>query len=192
MYESLVTGALVEILSGSDRPLSVIEIGTAYGEHLHQLRGCTNLKEMVSIDPMCNWVPDLGPDDKFNPDMIDHAKVDGWKRLRGELPISLLIAKSDDAALGNMLPHSDFDILLIDGCHHPAKAVEDDYWNFVTYLKQDHIVLFDDINHSDPQIAAESVEKKLVDEGSSVIREDVCGGRVRILRVSLQHLSPKK
>jgi hypothetical protein len=191
MYESIVTNALRDILAASDRPLSVIEIGTAYGEHLYQLRGCENLEQMVSIDPMYDWVPDLKPDDKFDPSSVNQAKVDGWKRLCGELPISLIIAKSEDAANGEMLTRSDFDVLLIDGCHHPAKAVEDDYWNFTRYLKQSHIVIFDDINHGDPRIAADAVEEKLIQNGSSVSREDVCGGRVRILHVNPQPLIPK-
>jgi hypothetical protein len=185
MYESNVTKVLRGMLDAADRPLSVIEIGTAYGDHLYQLRGCGNLKEMVSIDPMYDWVPDLRPDDQFVLERVDAVKVERWNENRGDLPASLLISKSCEAA--GRLPHSNFDVLVIDGCHHPASAVESDYWDFVPYLVPDHIAIFDDINHSDPCIAADAVEKRLLADGHSVTREeDVYRGMVRVLRISLR------
>lgn len=185
-----MTKVLRSILDASDRPLSVIEIGTAWGEHLHHLEGCNNLKEMVSIDPMYNWVPDVPPDEVFDPLKVDQSKVDKWTVAKGDLPISLIISKSSDAA--GTLPHSSFDVLVIDGCHHPASAVESDYWDFASHLVTNHIVLFDDINHGDPCAAADAIEKKLTLEGHTVIREEeVYRGKVRTLRISLQHQTPK-
>jgi hypothetical protein len=185
MYESNVTKVLRGILDAADRPLSVIEIGTAYGDHLYQLRGCENLKEMVSIDPMYDWVPDLGPNDQFVLDKVDKTKVDRWNDNRGSLPVSLVISKSCDAA--GSLSHSNFDVLVIDGCHHPAAAVESDYWGFATHLMQDHIVIFDDINHSDPCTAANAIEKRLTEDGHTVtVDEEMFRGMVRVLRISLR------
>ena len=189
MYESLVTHVLRRILDDSDRPLRVIEIGTAYGDHLNQLRGCKNLLELVSIDPMYDWVPDLSLDEEFDEGRVDVAKVDAWIRNAKGLPATLIVTKSHDAAVGNKLPHSNFDVLLIDGCHHPAEAVEADYWDFVPYLADDHVVIFDEVNHSDPVIAAEAVEGKL---SGCVSREDCEGGRVRILRISPRRPSPSR
>jgi hypothetical protein len=185
MYESSVTRVLREVLDASDRPLRVIEIGTAYGEHLYQLRGCVNLEELVSIDPMYDWVPDLRPEDSFDQTLVDNAKVSSWHRNAEGMPASLIVGKSHDVAVGNRLPHSDFDVLLIDGCHHPPSAVEADYWDFASYLRQDHVVIFDDVNGSDPGIASDTIESQLLEKGATVSREDREGGRVRIFRVSV-------
>lgn len=184
MYESLVTGVLRGILDRSDRPLKVIEIGTAYGNHLPQLRGCKNLTEMVSIDPMYDWVPDLKPDETFDPSLVNDVKVQSWEENAVGLPIRLVTMKSHDAAVGIEIISGLYDVLLIDGCHHPIAAVEADYWDFLPHLTAEHTVIFDDINHGDPGIASERVESDLTERGFSVSREDVEGGRIRILRVS--------
>jgi hypothetical protein len=185
LYESLVTKVLRELLEESSHPLRVIEIGTAYGEQLQQLRGCENLKELVSIDPMYDWVPDVKPEDQFDRDRVDAKKVSDWWKNSEGLQAWLLISKSHDAPSSGRLVGK-FDVLVIDGCHHPADAVEADYWDFVPYLAHDHVAIFDDINHIDPEIASKNVVDKLIESGMEVQVQDAEGGRVRILRVSRQ------
>lgn len=179
MLESNVTRVLRKILDEADHPLRVIEIGTAYGDHLHHLQGCGNLKELVSIDPMYDWVPDLRPEDKFDRGMVSTAKVDSWWKNSEGLQAWLLICKSCDGPSSGRLVGT-FDVLVIDGCHHPAAAVEADYWDYVHLLSPDHTVIFDDINHGDPGIAANAIEAKL----QNVSREEFEGGKIRVLRVS--------
>lgn len=189
MYESLVTRVLRGVLDASPKPLRVIEIGTAYGEHLYQLRGCTNLAEMVSIDTMYDWVPDVGPDEAFDPGRVDKAKVDRWNENNVGISASLIISKSHDAASGSLLSGT-FDVIVIDGCHHPTSAVESDYWDFVRYMAEDHIVIFDDINQGDPGVASSKIIEDLKQQGMAVSHEDVEGDRVRMVRVSLQPPTP--
>lgn len=185
---SNVTGVLRGILDQSTKPLRVIEIGTSYGNQLPLLEGCVNLLEMVSIDPMYDWVPDLKPGDSFDPKKVDQRKLDTWHENKGKLPVQLIISKSHDAALENKLPHSQFDVLLIDGCHHPAQAVADDYWDFISYLMPEHVVIFDDIDHGDPDVASRSVINDLQAMKIDVKSEDHCGGKVRVLRISVPNI----
>lgn len=183
MYESNVTKALRAILDASDRPLRVIEIGTSYGLQFRHLDGCDNLAEMVSIDPMYDWVPDLRPDDAFDESKVDCKKLYSWREHTAGMPVSLVVSKSADAAKSGAGLSGKFDVLLIDGCHHPADAVEADYWDFVPFLSDSHVVLFDDIDHGDPQIAADRVEQRLRDNGKTVCRDEFAGGKVRILKI---------
>lgn len=181
--------AAAAILSGSDRPLRVIEIGTGWGTDLHELRS-PNLARLVSVDPMYGWVPDVQPEEPFDHAKVDREKVASWDSNSAALfgtECHLLIAKSWDAAAEpRFFPTlSGTDILIVDGCHHPASAVEADYWSYRPHLADSHTVLFDDLNHGDPGIAFASIKEKLEAAGELVGSSDE-GGYVGRLDVRVR------
>lgn len=183
------------MLDASDRPLKVIEIGASYGGQYQLLKGCKNLKSLVSIDPMYDWVPDVRPEEPFDAKRVDQAKLDSWERhvTAADINAHLLISKSHDAAADvsedgplaytGMIFFEDADILIVDGCHHPVQPVKDDYYDFEPFMADEHIVIFDDIDHGDPQVAASEVEKELREAGNQVDRVEHYGGKVWALRV---------
>ena len=168
-------------------PASMVEIGTADGRDLGDL--CTPmLGSLRSIDPMYDWVPDVPPDEPFDPARVSDAKVALWHKNARELlhPDTyrwLIIGKSSDVARdGHPELEGEFDILVIDGCHHPASAVEADYWDFRRWLAPHHAVLFDDINHHSPGMAFKAVIERLEAEGGGHRWSDE-GGYVGIVEV---------
>lgn len=167
-------------MNAEDHKFSVIEIGTAFGDDLGDLFH-PNLSKLVSIDPMYDWVPDVKPEESFNPELVDVGKVDKWrvnaKRHLADIELHLLIGKSRDVASNddNFELLYGCDILIIDGCHHPFQAVEDDYWLFKKFMAPLHVVLFDDINHGDPGVAFENVCAALEASGELQEKLDVGG-----------------
>lgn len=150
---SVVTGWLLRRLGH----LKVIEIGTSYGNQLPKfLPYCSQL---IAVDPMYNWVPNVQPVEGFEPERVDQAKIDSWRKNaepwkeKAELIIgsSYLVHKDPEARV----KLAGANILIIDGCHHPADSVAMDYENFRQFMAGPHYVIWDDMNLSDVRAAAD-------------------------------------
>ena len=161
----------------------VIEIGTGYGDQLpHFGAGCSKL---ICVDAMYNWVPDLTLAEGHDTNKFDQKKFDNWT--------SHVEPFKDTAQLviGNsFLVHSeeqyqelfkDTNVLIVDGCHHPAQAVADDYLNFRKFLTNPHYVLFDDMGFSDCRQGSDMCKKILASEGYSVSSVDITNSPYNIV-----------
>ena len=191
--KSLVTGVALAVASrlNSGRPKKhhrkacVIELGTAYGEHLEMLEHCDLIQRWTSVDVMYDWVPDVRPDEPFDPAKVDLRKVLRWLECSRAMRFEhhLLVGRTHDVACDVNSPVLlGSDILIVDACHHPVEAVTADYWDYRGFLTDEHFAVFDDINVHAPRVAVEQVEGQLRDRGYTVDRRDF-SGRVAVLHV---------
>jgi len=146
-----------------DDPPRVLEIGTGYGSHLPFF--APKCERVVCIDPMYDWVPDIRPDVKFDPALTDQKKLDEWAghvepfKDKGELVIGVSHEVSYSSLGGP------FDIVIIDGCHHPWKAVMDDYLRLRHVMTTPHYAVFDDTQTEDPKVAFRNLKVELTNIG---------------------------
>lgn len=180
-----------KIIEESAKKINVVEIGTGYGTDLIEIYS-KNLQKLSCIDPMYDWVPDVKPDEKFDQAKVDSKKVESWNKNSKELikkgvKCNLIIGKSADIAVDEAKSKTLFNtnLLIIDGCHHPISAVEDDYWLYRKFMSKEHVVLFDDINHGDPGIAFENVKNKLEASGE-LVSYSLEGGYIGRLDVKMK------
>jgi len=149
----------------ADVGLSVLEIGTAYGK---QLNSFTPLcKNVVSIDCMYDWVPDIKPDEQFDHKLVDQGKVDQWKKYASgncELVIgsSYEVYKQEEY---KEILESKFDVIIIDGCHSPKEAVASDYYNYCMFMNNPHYIIADDMQQSTCKEGAEMIKQRILDTG---------------------------
>lgn len=154
-HANQIANAMIDIADASEEPMSVLEIGTAYGNQLPFY--CEHYKRVVCVDPMYSWVPDLKPGSEFEPARIDPRKVHNWTKNAGdacELVIGSSFEVHDDPDwLHVFMPG--FDVIIVDGCHHPKEAISGDYLNFLPYMEFPHYVIFDDVQWRDVRLGAE-------------------------------------
>ena len=154
---------------------SVIELGTAYGEHLSMLEYCDFIRRWTSVDVMYDWVPDVRPDEPFDPSRVDLKKVLRWLECSRSMRFEhhLLVGKTHDMACDTNAPLLlGSEILIVDGCHNPPEAVTADYWDYQAFLTAEHFAVFDDIGIHGPRMAIDEVEGQLRDRRYTVDRRD--------------------
>lgn len=164
----------------------MIEIGTAYGLQLKYYAGFC--KRVISVDCMYNWVPDIDQDSKFDESLVDSDKVSSWKSEVNDNGLDeiceLVVGSSYEVCEDNeTITNSDFDVLIVDGCHHPAQAVAADYRNFRKFMKSEHIVVFDDMQISDCKAGAETIVQELKTSGEYVSSQTGKIGSLTVLVV---------
>lgn len=156
---------------------SVIELGTAYGSHLSMLSQADYcIDRWTSVDVMYDWVPDVRPDEAFDPTRVDLGKVLAWLQNSRVIRFEhhLLVGRTHDMASDENAPILlGSNILIVDACHHPPPAVVADYWDYHGFLTPEHFAVFDDIDHGDPKVAMGEVEGQLRDLGYTVERRDL-------------------
>jgi len=136
-------------------PRKVIEIGTSYGKQLMTFVPKSSIT--YCIDPMYNWVPDISDAMVFDPKLVDQEKVGTWRKHAepAKDKVELIFANSfhvvSEGVYNEKLKGAE--ILIIDGCHHPADLVYKDYENFMPLLASTHYVLWDDANLGDVGVA---------------------------------------
>lgn len=143
------------------RRLKAIEIGTAYGAQLIEYAGFDRL---LCVDPMYDWVPDVRPDERYDTSKTDERKLAQWLENASKVKNAILFV-----GLSQETCHDEgfcelakgADVLVIDGCHHPWRAVADDYWSYAGLLADEHYVVFDDVHDEDPRLAFENVARDL-------------------------------
>lgn len=148
-------------------PLSVIEIGTGYGNQLQIFADLTS--KLTCIDAMYDWVPDIVPSHVHSKDSVDKKKLTTWRSHAKPFKnkIQLLIGSSYDEMIYGDQRLAGTELLIIDGCHHPEDAVLQDYLNFRKQLTSPHYVIWDDHNDGDVQRAVEKAKGLLTKEGFS-------------------------
>lgn len=136
-------------------PRKVIEIGTSYGSQLRFF--APKSERTVCVDPMYNWVPDVKDDADADPALIDQEKVNTWKKNTSEFADKVNLVIANSYFVCNKPEYDQLfygaDILIVDGCHHPSDLVLKDYTNFRKFLKDEHFVIFDDVNENDVAVA---------------------------------------
>lgn len=176
-----MTGDLLQLAG----PLKVIEIGTSYGQNLKEFVPFTSAS--LHVDPMYEWVPDLGEDVKFDHKLVDDKKLDEWYKNMDECQVSLdhllCIGSSFEIHEKDWFIEraSGSDILIIDGCHHPLQAVKNDYLNFRKFMNNPHYVVWDDMQEGDCVGAADQIRDQLISEGYSVAERTINNVRVQYI-----------
>jgi hypothetical protein len=142
----------------------LLEIGTGYGLQIPHVMG--HFDHTLCIDVMYDWVPDILPDSPFDPSLVDQKKMDSWRNAcRGlEDRVTLVLGNTYHVCRDTpelISEHGPYDVMIVDGCHHPASAVELDFWNHVPFMADSFFAVFDDVNEYAPAHARDNVEKKL-------------------------------
>ena len=152
---------IVRHIAKTNHDMNVIEIGTGYGEQL--LYFVPLCSHVVCIDPMYDWVPDIVEDQGFDENRVCEKKLASWNTACKDFidKITLIVGNSFLNEVINDERHTKYDLIIIDGCHHPVDAVCKDYWNYQKYMNYPHYVLFDDINQADPGAAFGKVQDEL-------------------------------
>jgi len=161
--------------------LKVIEIGTAYGNHLKTYGHLAS--RIVCIDPMYDWVPDITENDGFDSQKVDQRKIAVWHQNALECGnhIELITGNSYISHESNVLNES-FEILLIDGCHHPASEVVKDYKLYLKHLTNPHYVVWDDLRESDIKEAVRLQKIFLEEQGLKVEEKSFNSGAEALLQ----------
>ena len=167
-------GAIMKRMCEFIKP-RVLEIGTAYGKQLQYFSSQCEL--VYSIDCMYDWVPNIRTEDKFNPELVNEDKFASWKENSTD-NCCLIIGSSyevysdpvDSFTLSNV---GGFDVLIIDGDHSSIEGISSDYFNYKKFLKQQHIVLFDDIQIKKVKQGVDVVIKKLVDSSIQIDKKNI-------------------
>lgn len=147
-------------------PCKVIEIGTSYGRQLPTFKDLAS--EVVCVDPMYDWVPNVTSDAKFDPGRVDQKKIDSWNSYAsGSAKLVIGSSYQVHEEPWASTTFGDTKILIIDGCHQPADDVMKDYLNFRKFLEPEHYVIWDDMDIEDVQQAVKSIREKLSNEGVS-------------------------
>jgi len=159
------------ICENIDIPPQVLEIGTGYGSHLPFFAPLC--ERVVCIDPMYDWVPDIRPDVKFDPTLTDQAKLDEWEQHAAPFrdKVELIIGVSHEVEYHFL--NGPFDIVIIDGCHHPWQAVAEDYLRLRHIMATPHYAIFDDTQSEDPKVAVRELEKQLTNEKAKFRKKHV-------------------
>lgn len=157
----------------SDRPPRVIEVGTAYGDHLPFYAPLCEL--VVAIDPMYDWVPDLPPSERFDPSKVDERKVAAWNANTAAFSdhVKLVIGSSYEVHEGFVNDGRPFDVVIVDGCHSSDVGVADDYLNFRAHMAIDHFVVFDNMEVGACSRGVDIVLRRLVELGSPHTRYNI-------------------
>jgi len=158
----------VEWVLSKTGPLKITEIGTGYGTHLHILTSLAS--SLICVDAMYDWVPDVKPDEIHAEARIDSKKLESWN-MHAELArktgakVELIIGNSFDPIVHENPVFLETELLIIDGCHHPADAVFQDYLNFRKHMTTSHYLVWDDVQESDPMTAVQKCKEMLKNEG---------------------------
>lgn len=161
-------------------PLTIIEIGTSYGRQLPEYSGSVRL---TCIDPMYDWVPDVTEEQGFDPGLTDEAKYQEWRRnldASGCRPVTLIFGNSYQVHADERW-HKELDgtqLLIIDGCHHPAELVLKDYTNYRKFLTLPHYVVWDDIGEGDVKQACHLAENEIRGLGLDMRHRDFNNCRI--------------
>jgi len=147
--------------------LKVIELGTGYGAQLPFFAG--KCKHVVTIDAGYDWVPDLKPEESHDEKKLDQRKLDfinsSIDEANAKDKVQLIIGST--YVVHENLDLSEYDVLVIDACHHPGTAVKKDYDCYKRFLAKEHILIFDDINQHDPRagmnFTVEELKKNNID-----------------------------
>ena len=144
---------------GESRP-RLIEIGTGKG---HQYTSYARLYEVVTaIDPMCGAMFELQTTDRLAEERIDPERVRRWHQVTSGMPVRLVVDSSRYAHLrAAEWAEGPYDIILVDGRHSPASHVRDDYLDYLPFMADAHIVVFDDTNWTDCREGAYRPSAKL-------------------------------
>ena len=132
-------------------PKKIIEIGTGYGEHFNLL--LPHVSSYVGVDAMYELVPDVYDVDGHDATKVNKKKLESfWKNAETfKDKVRLVVGNSFYVAHDPRYKKifSDAELIIIDGCHHPAELVSMDYENFKKYLTTPHFIVWDDFLLSD-------------------------------------------
>jgi hypothetical protein len=156
---SAVVRALAD--ANPSRKLKAIEIGTGYG---YQLTAYGALGRVLCVDPMYDWVPDVGHDERYDASKTDERKLADWLQNASTHKNAILfVGTSQEVRLDPTFREmaAGADVIIIDGCHHPWRAVAEDYWWHEELMADEHYVVFDDVHDADPKLAFDNVAREL-------------------------------
>lgn len=147
-------------------PRKVLEIGTSYGRQLGSYSAASSL---ICVDPMYDWVPDVREEEGFDPSKVDQEKVETWWANahsagvidRAELVVESSYRVHSDPRYSDLF--HDTELLIIDGCHHPAELVFKDFSNFRRFLTDPCYVVWDDYDMPDVRQAVDLARSSLTD-----------------------------
>ena len=150
-YSSCPAKIVRTIATKFPQEIRVLEIGTAYGKQLPSF--APFCERVVCVDAMYDWVPAIGRTTPHDPKKVDKAKIDEWNRNVEPFreKTRLFVGNSFDMHRDLELRSaaSGSNVIVVDGCHHPAEAVRDDYLNFFPLMALPHYAVFDDMQFGD-------------------------------------------
>lgn len=161
------------------KTLRLLELGTGYGLQLKHV--VPHYEYTTCIDAMYDWVPDIKPDEGFDKAKINDAKLKSWNDATSHFSdrVGLILGNTYNVFRDTpdvVAANGPYDVIIVDGCHHPVDAVEADFWNYLQFMNKNFFVVFDDINEHDPRVASNNVFSKLKEDGYDVkTRESAVG-----------------
>ncbi len=156
--ETVLLRSLV-ILSVSAKPTRVLEIGTLFGigaSAVYEVcRTQGKLLELHLVDPLFGYYQDKSMDVVLNIDV--NKETLQLNLTRANVPqeqVTLYEGLSTDDHIIERVRQHQFDVLVIDG-DHTRNGVKQDFETYLSVVKDDGYIIFDDYNNPDwPDISA--------------------------------------
>ena len=145
----MVLQCIVDFQRRTKRLPTVLEVGCAEGQGVQRYAGFCDL--VVAIDAMQMGRPDIDGvlSEKIT---VDHQKIEDFKMRNKDFNVALIIGLSQDPwTVKNVqeLSPEGYDIVLLDGCHHPYEAVLADYRVYAPLVRSGGYLIFDDTYEDD-------------------------------------------
>lgn len=143
-----VSGMVMQCIADLENDLPVVlEIGCADGQGVARYGGFCS--KVVCVDPMVFGRPDIvshnSEDDigGFDQNKLDRFK-DNVSHLSTSIELVIGCSQWNDVKK-SVEEHAPYDIIVIDGCHHPFDAVWSDFTSYYPFLAKGGFMIFDDL-----------------------------------------------
>ena len=129
------------------KEISVLEIGTRFGDSAKVILKTLNIKKYIIIDPFISYydykIDDANKIMKNGDEIFNETKIKLEKLSKN---VTFFRKFSNDENTLNKIEHESLDFIFIDG-NHEYKYVLEDLRNYYPKLKSEGVLIDDDFNH---------------------------------------------